>query len=89
MTGVQTCALPICGFVLTIAPDAFLPRAEFDRRLAALLAKVRGSATAKGYDRVMVPGDRYWQERERRLREGVAIPAEVHRELLELAGRSA
>jgi LDH2 family malate/lactate/ureidoglycolate dehydrogenase len=76
------------GFVLTISPEAFMPRDEFDRRLAGLLETIRGSAPAKGFERVMVPGDRYWHDRERRLREGIEIGADVHRELLELAGRS-
>ena len=75
------------AFVLTLSPDAFMPRAEFDLRLAALLAKIRGSDPLPGFERVLVPGDRYWEERERRLRDGIAIPAELHRELLELAGR--
>jgi LDH2 family malate/lactate/ureidoglycolate dehydrogenase len=76
------------GFVVTISPDAFMPRAEFDRRLGALLEAIRGSTPAPGFERVMVPGDRYWRDRERRVRDGVEIPAEVHRELLALAGRA-
>ncbi len=76
------------GFVLTISPEAFMPRDEFDRRLGALVTTIRGSAPAKRSDHVMVPGDRYWRGRERRMREGIEIGADVHRELLELAGRS-
>lgn len=75
--------------VITILPDAFMPRAEFDRRLGDLLRTIRGSTPGPGIERVRIPGDRYWSERERRLREGIEIPAELHRELLELAGRSA
>ena len=77
------------GFVLTISPDTFMPRAEWDRRLGALLESIRGSAVAPGFERVSVPGDRYWHERERRMRDGIEIPVEVHRELCELAGRPA
>ena len=75
--------------VITISPDAFMPREEFDRRLDALLTHIRSSRVASGFERVTVPGDRYWQERERRLRDGIDLPPDVHRELLELAGRSA
>ena len=76
------------AFVITIAPDAFLPRAEFDHRLGALLDSIRSSAPAVGIDRVLVPGDRYWHERERRLRDGIELASDVYAELVSLAGRS-
>ncbi len=76
------------AFVITIAPDAFLPRAEFDRRLGALLDSIRSSAPAAGIDHVLVPGDRYWHEREQRLRDGIELPPDVYAELVSLAGRA-
>jgi LDH2 family malate/lactate/ureidoglycolate dehydrogenase len=76
------------AFVITIWPDAFVARAEFDRRLGALLESIRSSAPAAGVERVQVPGDRYWHERERRMRDGVEVPADVYAELTMLAGRA-
>ena len=76
------------AFVITIWPNAFVARDEFDRRLGALLESIRSSAPAAGVERVQVPGDRYWHERERRMRDGVEVPADVYAELAALAGRA-
>ena len=73
------------AIVITISPEAFMPAAEFGTRLEALLGPIRAGAPAAGFERVLVPGDRYWMERERRLRDGVEIPEELHRELQGLA----
>jgi len=76
------------AFVLTIDPEKYVGRAEFDRRLTSLLESIRSSTPANGVDRVMVPGDRYWRERERRMRDGVEVPEDVYAELAALAGRA-
>ena len=76
------------AFVITIAPELFVERAEFDRRLAGLLESIRSSAPAAGVERVLVPGDRYAEERARRLRDGMDVPSDVYDELVGLAGRA-
>jgi len=76
------------AFVITISPDALVPRAEFDLRLGTLLDGIRSSTPAAGVERVLVPGDRYWHERERRLRDGIELPPAVYAELAALAGRA-
>lgn len=60
------------AFVLAIEPAAFLPRGDFERRMADYVAKLRNSKAARGA-KVMAPGDREWAEDRRRAIEGVPI----------------
>jgi L-2-hydroxycarboxylate dehydrogenase (NAD+) len=56
----------------------------FGERVGDYLRELRASPPAPGSAGVMIPGDRSRGERERRLRDGVPLPAALWRELLEL-----
>jgi LDH2 family malate/lactate/ureidoglycolate dehydrogenase len=61
------------------------PRAD----LAGYLDIIRHSPPAEGFDRVLVPGDRSRECRERRLADGLPVADEVWERLLALAGAPA
>ncbi|WP_022728174.1 Ldh family oxidoreductase [Fodinicurvata sediminis] len=60
------------AFVLAIKPDAFVDQATFEAGMARYLEQLRASPARNGA-RVMAPGDREWQEVDRRARNGVPL----------------
>lgn len=44
--------------MILLRADAFQPMAEYEKRADAFVEEVRGSKTAAGFDRVMIPGER-------------------------------
>ncbi len=59
---------------ITIDPEAFLPRAEYERQVAELVAYLRATLTAPGAPPVMVPGE--YEERHQQAREAEGIEIE-------------
>ena len=59
-------------FVLAISPDFFAGADRFGTELARYLDALRGSRPREGA-RVLAPGDREWEEAERRRRDGVPV----------------
>ena len=61
--------------------EAFLPRAEFDARMEALIAEVTSVPRADGVDEILYPGAPEAREELRQRRDGLELP---HRTLVEL-----
>ncbi len=59
-------------FVLVIDPDKFAGRAAFGTAMLHYLNSLRGSPVRQG-GRVMAPGDREWEEMDRRRAEGIPV----------------
>ncbi|MEQ8598305.1 MAG: Ldh family oxidoreductase [Devosia sp.] len=59
-------------FVLVIDPDKFAGRAAFGAAITTYLAALRGSPVREG-GRVMAPGDREWEELDRRRAQGIPV----------------
>jgi len=59
-------------FVLVIDPDKFAGRAAFGAAITTYLTALRGSPVREG-GRVMAPGDREWEELDRRRAEGIPV----------------
>lgn len=59
-------------FVLAISPDFFAGADRFGTELTRYLDALRGSRPREGA-RVLAPGDREWEEAERRRRDGVPV----------------
>ncbi|GAB5427569.1 MAG: Ldh family oxidoreductase [Devosia indica] len=59
-------------FVLVIDPDKFAGRAAFGAAITTYLAALRGSPVREG-GRVMAPGDREWEEMDRRRAQGIPV----------------
>jgi LDH2 family malate/lactate/ureidoglycolate dehydrogenase len=63
----------------------FIPLEEFQRRVDALAAYVKGAQLAEGFSEITVPGERAWRERALRERDGVPLDEVTLRELHTLA----
>jgi LDH2 family malate/lactate/ureidoglycolate dehydrogenase len=72
-------------FFLAIDVARFIPLDEFERRMQALVAMVKSSNTAKGYDEVLVAGEPEWRAAEQRGREGIPLSAGVWQNLVQAA----
>ena len=57
--------------------------------ITAYLDELRASPTVPGVERVLIPGDRFRAESDRRRRDGILYPADTWRRLCELPGASA
>jgi LDH2 family malate/lactate/ureidoglycolate dehydrogenase len=73
---------------LAIHPEAFGPRDEFLAAVEQVTGAVRSSAPAEGFDRARVPGDRAYEERAARLRDGVEIDDPVWEKVAAIAHRA-
>lgn len=58
---------------------------EFQRRLTQLIDEIHAVPTAAGIDRVLLPGEREWNNYRRALADGIALPADVHEKLQQAA----
>lgn len=65
-------------FVLVIDPDKFAGRAVFAAAIGSYLESLRGSRVRTG-GRVMAPGDREWEEMDRRKAEGIPVDPDTVR----------
>ncbi len=74
------------AFVLTIAPEAFLPADEFAGGMQRYLEQLRTSKPRAGGE-VMAPGDREWREEAHRARSGVPIDPATEAAFRQLATR--
>lgn len=70
--------------LISLSVEAFLPRAEFDRHVAALLARVESSRPAAGGERVWLPHGLELATAGQRRREGIPIPDALWQELEQL-----
>ena len=73
--------------VLMIALDIakFTPLDEFYEHIDGLVAHVKASPTAPGFDEILVPGEIEARQTERRLSEGIPIDDETWRQIQETA----
>lgn len=69
---------------LAIDVGAILPRDEFNARITALVAEIHAAPTADGVDRLLLPGEREWNQRRRALVEGIILPPDVVAKLNDL-----
>ena len=66
-------------FVMIIDPDKFVGRAMFGQLMTRYLDGLRGAPVRAGAERVMAPGDREWDEAERREAEGAPVDPDTMR----------
>ncbi len=84
-------ALPAKGvnyglFLLAIDPGVLGDSSEFEAGVSAVVSAVKSARPAAGVQEVLVPGERAWRERGRRLQEGIDVPQELLAEIGSLAG---
>lgn len=59
-------------------PDLLVPRADFERDVAALIDRIKGVPCAPGVAEIRIPGERAFKSRERLLRDGIEIDRPVY-----------
>lgn len=74
--------------IVALNPEAFGGREEFRAQADSLVAWVKSSRPAPGFDEVIVPGEIERRETERREREGISIPDETWRQIAASARRA-
>ncbi|MGO9310739.1 MAG: Ldh family oxidoreductase [Spirochaetia bacterium] len=62
---------------IAIDIGAFMPIEAFGRRMDKLIREIRGAPKARGTERIYLPGEKEWENRERALQSGLALPADV------------
>jgi len=60
-------------FALAIDPERFSSASVFGDIASRFVDGVKGSRRAPGVDEILVPGERSFRERERRLRDGIPV----------------
>jgi len=75
-------------FFLAIDPKAFRPDGAFEEDLDAVIDVLHGTAPVDPAQPVLVPGDPETASRERRLREGIPLPAPLLEKLRAICERS-
>ena len=63
--------------------ENFTPIDEFKHRVQLLLEYVKSSPTGPGFEEIVIPGERSFRERRKRLKEGIFIEDETWRQIME------
>ena len=72
-------------FFLAIDVGQFIAVDEFKERSDSLIRQLRSAKLAPGFDRIYVPGEIAFLEKEKRIEEGIPIHISVYRELGQVA----
>jgi ureidoglycolate dehydrogenase (NAD+) len=70
---------------IAINVDVFEPVAEFKQRMDTLIREIRNAPKARGADRIYLPGEKEWEQREESLARGLDLPKDVRASLKGLA----
>jgi LDH2 family malate/lactate/ureidoglycolate dehydrogenase len=84
--GVLAGDAPARGGYLFVAfkPDLFMPLADYERALAAEIARIKATPRQDGAEEIRIPGERAYRERAQREREGIEIDRRIHQALSRL-----
>jgi LDH2 family malate/lactate/ureidoglycolate dehydrogenase len=64
--------------ITVIDISAISPGGEFQQRLRRLIDELHAAPTAQGVDRVLLPGEREWENLDNAQNSGINLPADVH-----------
>lgn len=70
---------------IAIDIDRLMPLARFKDRMDHVIREIKQSPRAKGTERIYLPGEMEWENRERALRDGMNLPEHVVDRLIGLA----
>jgi LDH2 family malate/lactate/ureidoglycolate dehydrogenase len=84
--GVLAGDAPARGGYLFVAfkPDLFMPLGDYQRALAAEIARIKATPRQDGVEEIRIPGERAYRERAQREREGIEIDRRIHEALRRL-----
>ena len=74
-----------CVFMWGVATDIFLPTGEYEQLEDRSIDKVKSTPPAPGFERVLIPGERGRLNTAEREREGIELPDNTWRKLVDLA----
>jgi ureidoglycolate dehydrogenase (NAD+) len=69
---------------IAIDVGAMMPPDLFTRRVQALIRGIKDSPKAKGSERIYLPGEKEWENREEAVRSGIRLPPDVVASLLQM-----
>ena len=72
-------------FLGAIDIEAFTSIDIFKEGMDGIIADLKSSRLASGFEEIMVPGEPEWRERERRLKEGIYLDDDIYRRVLDTA----
>jgi len=79
-----------CGhLVMALDIAAFGPRDRFEARMEEMVARIKETPLAEGFDEVFYPGEIEARNEERNRREGLALPEQTRADLAKVAGEYA
>lgn len=78
-------AFGVGHFFAVIDPRLFMPYEEFQARMGNMIRQAKGSALAEGVERIYLPGEPEYGEREKRLREGIPLTDVTRKRLDDVA----
>jgi ureidoglycolate dehydrogenase (NAD+) len=70
---------------IAIDVDAIATAAEFNDRIGRLIDEIHAAPTTAGIERVLLPGEREWNNLRQTSQDGIALPADVVEKLREAA----
>ena len=73
---------------LAIDIGSIQPVEVFRERIRILVEQIRTAPRAPGVDRILLPGEREWQNRQKALRDGMELPDDVAKPLRQLSAES-
>ncbi|MFH0768974.1 MAG: Ldh family oxidoreductase [Chloroflexota bacterium] len=71
-------------FFAAFNPEMFMPLDEFNNRLERMMAQVKETSLADGYERVYLPGEKEYLCKEERLKKGIPLPPHIYEQLDEI-----
>lgn len=74
-----------CFIAIDVA--RFMPAEQFEARMRELVAMMKSSAPAKGYEEVLVAGEPEWRAEDERKRRGIPVSDGTWNDLVAIAGR--
>jgi len=72
---------------IAIDVSRFIEPAAFKQRVDEMVAMLKATPRVPGVDDILLPGERAWRMHQAQLREGIAVPAAVAKDLATLARR--
>lgn len=70
---------------IAIDVGSIMPIREFKDRIDSIIREIKGSGKAKGSERIYLPGEREWENRDEALKNGMKLPENVLDSLIGLA----
>lgn len=71
--------------VMAVDVGRFVPAGDFNRQVEEFTERMHAAPKGPGFDEILMPGEPEMRARRQRAEEGIPVPAETHRAIIELA----